>query len=52
MHLGVNLSAQESKYIEVTGSAEMLIGPGKFVFIIGIEEYWKKEFDKCLLSIL
>ena len=44
--LGVNLSAQESKYIEVTGSAEMLIEPDEFVFIIGIEEYWKEEFEK------
>ena len=38
--------AQESKYIEVTGSAEMLIQPDQFVFIIGIEEYWEEEFEK------
>ncbi|MEO1010902.1 MAG: SIMPL domain-containing protein [Bacteroidota bacterium] len=44
--LGLNLIAQESKYIEVTGSAEMLIDPDEFVFIIGIEEYWKEEFEK------
>ncbi|WP_197276692.1 SIMPL domain-containing protein [Mangrovimonas sp. ST2L15] len=44
--LGLNISAQESKYIEVTGSAEMLIEPDEFIFIIGIEEYWKEEFEK------
>ena len=44
--LGLNLTAQESKYIEVTGSAEMLIEPDEFIFIIGIEEYWKEEFEK------
>ncbi|GAA0737649.1 SIMPL domain-containing protein [Gaetbulibacter jejuensis] len=44
--LGLNLSAQESKFIEVTGSAEMLIEPDEFIFIIGIEEYWKEEFEK------
>ena len=44
--LGINLTAQESKYIEVTGSAEMLIEPDEFIFIVGIEEYWKEEFEK------
>lgn len=43
--IGLQLSAQESKYIEVTGSAEMLIEPDEFVFVIGIEEYWKEEFQ-------
>lgn len=40
----LNITAQESKYIEVTGSAEMLIKPDEFIFIIGIEEYWQEEF--------
>ncbi|PIE50898.1 MAG: SIMPL domain-containing protein [Flavobacteriales bacterium] len=44
--LGINVSAQETRYIEVTGSAEMLIQPDEFIFIIGIEEYWKEEFKK------
>lgn len=43
---GSNLTAQESRFIEVTGSAEMLIEPDEFIFIIGIEEYWKEEFEK------
>lgn len=42
---GSRLDAQESKYIEVTGSAEMLIDPDSFIFVIGIEEYWKEEFE-------
>ncbi len=44
--LGLNLFAQEPKYIEVTGSAEMFVDPDEFIFIIGIEEYWKEEFEK------
>jgi len=43
---GTHLNAQDSKFIEVTGSAEMLIEPDAFIFIIGIEEYWKEEFEK------
>ncbi len=44
MLLGINLTAQETRFIEVTGSAEMLIEPDEFIFIVGIEEYWKEEF--------
>jgi hypothetical protein len=44
------LQAQEdnncSKFIEVSGSAEMLIEPDEVRFQIGIEEYWKEEFEK------
>lgn len=35
----------QQRFIEVTGSAEMLIDPDEFTFIIGIQEYWKEEFE-------
>ena len=44
--IGSNITAQESKFIEVTGSAEMLIEPDEFIFIIGIKEYLEDEFDE------
>lgn len=34
------------KFIEVTGSAELEIDPDEIRLIIGLEEYWKEEFDK------
>ena len=34
------------RFIEVTGSAEMEIAPDEIRFQIGIEEYWKEEFEK------
>lgn len=34
------------RFIEVTGSAEMEIEPDEIRLIIGIEEYWKEQFDK------
>jgi len=34
------------RFIEVTGSAEMKIDPDEIRFQIGIEEYWKEEFEK------
>ena len=40
-----SIAAQDTKYIEVTGSAEMFVDPDEFLFIIGIEEYWKEELD-------
>lgn len=44
------ISAQEIRndirYIEVTGSAEMEVAPDEIRFQIGIEEYWKEEFEK------
>jgi len=43
------LSAQNEemqKTIEVKGSAEMEIEPDEIKFAIGIEEYWKEEFEK------
>lgn len=44
------VKAQEVKnnlrFIEVTGSAEMKIEPDEIRFQIGIEEYWKEEFEK------
>lgn len=35
-----------SRFIEVTGSAETEIEPDEIRFQIGIEEYWKEEFEK------
>ena len=35
-----------TRYIQVTGSAEMEIDPDEIRFKIGIEEYWKEEFEK------
>ncbi len=32
--------------IEVKGSAEIEIQPDEILFIIGIQEYWKEEFEK------
>jgi len=43
------INAQEMynpRYIEVTGSAEIKIVPDEIIFQIGIEEYWKEEFEK------
>lgn len=34
------------RFIEVTGSAEMEVEPDEIRFQIGIEEYWKEEFEK------
>jgi len=34
------------RFIEVTGSAEMKIDPDEIRFQIGIEKYWKEEFEK------
>lgn len=35
----------ESRFIEVTGSAEMLIVPDEVQVLINISEYWKEEFE-------
>ncbi len=35
-----------ARYIEVTGSAEMEVEPDEIRLVIGIEEYWKEEFEK------
>ena len=37
---------ETERLIEVNGKAEMEIQPDEIVFIIGIEEYWKEEFEK------
>ncbi len=45
----VSLVAQpdsEVRSIEVKGNAEMEIQPDEILFIIGIQEYWKEEFEK------
>lgn len=45
----LNSSAQEAdqvRFIEVRGSAEMEIQPDELMLNIGIEEYWKEEFEK------
>lgn len=41
-----DLSNGQTRFIEVTGSAELEIEPDEIRFIIGIKEYWKEEFDK------
>ena len=37
---------ESERLIEVNGKAEMEIEPDEITFIIGIEEYWKEEFEK------
>lgn len=37
---------ETERLIEINGKAEMEIQPDEIVFIIGIEEYWKEEFEK------
>jgi len=34
------------RFIEVTGSAELEIEPDEISIVIGIQEYWKEEFEK------
>lgn len=41
-----NLNSDSKRFIEVTGSAEMEIVPDEIIFQIGIQEYWKEEFQK------
>ncbi len=41
-------TSETGKYIEVTGSAQMEVEPDEIHLIIGIEEYWKEEFQKKL----
>jgi len=36
----------QQRFIEVTGSAELNVDPDEVILIIGIEEYWKEEFEK------
>lgn len=38
---------QQERFIEVTGSAEMLIEPDEIIFNIGIAEYWENEFKNA-----
>jgi len=38
------LYSQQDQFIEVTGSAELLIEPDELVFNIGLSEYWENEF--------
>jgi uncharacterized protein len=45
----ITLSAQnisEIRYIEVRGSSEMEVEPDEMMLYIGIQEYFKEEFDK------
>ena len=44
----ISIQAQQARFIEVTGSAEMLIDPDEVIFNIGIAEFWKGEFEKSL----
>ncbi len=44
----VNIKSMENdlRFIEVKGSAEISVDPDEIRFQIGIEEYWKEEFEK------
>lgn len=42
----VSQNKETERIIEVNGKAEMEIEPDEITFIIGIEEYWKEEFEK------
>jgi len=41
-----NTNNETIRFIEVTGSSELEIDPDEIRFEIGIEEYWKEEFEK------
>jgi uncharacterized protein YggE len=41
-----NINTESVRFIEVTGSSELEIDPDEIRFEIGIEEYWKEEFEK------
>ena len=41
-----NTNLETLRFIEVTGSSELEIDPDEIRFEIGIEEYWKEEFEK------
>jgi len=47
MSLLQTTKAQESttKYIEVTGSAQLEVTPDQIIIAIGIQEYWKEKFE-------
>ena len=38
--------SQDNKYIEVDGSAEMLVTADSYDFVINIDEYWITERNK------
>jgi uncharacterized protein YggE len=44
--VGVAQNKENDRIIEVNGRAEVEIEPDEITFIIGIEEYWKEEFEK------
>ena len=48
--ISVTVAAQQEREpvrsIEVKGSAEMEIEPDEMILVIGIQEYWKEEFEK------
>jgi uncharacterized protein len=49
LFLKLSASAQfppEVRFVEVKGVAEMEVEPDEIVLIVGIEEYWKEEFEK------
>lgn len=41
-----NFDKNQIKFVEVSGSAELEIEPDEILFIIGIGEYWKEEFER------
>jgi uncharacterized protein YggE len=42
----VSQNKETERLIEINGKAEMEINPDEITFIVGIEEYWKEEFEK------
>lgn len=42
----VSQNKETERLIEINGKAEMEIIPDEITFIVGIEEYWKEEFEK------
>ncbi len=44
--IATSQNKETERLIEINGKAEMEIQPDEIVFIIGIEEYWKEEFEK------
>ena len=44
--VAMSQNKETERLIDVNGKAEMEIVPDEITFIVGIEEYWKEEFEK------
>ncbi len=42
----ISQNKETERLIEVSGRSEMEIMPDEITFLVGIEEYWKEEFEK------